>query len=675
MEKSIFFTFTNYKLNILFARGVIRNSFYLIPFFLLLSKFTTAQVLENFDNSGSIGIFKNENIGTITDSIFQTPDPTGKSVGVMDVRFDLKGMNDINSIGLANQKMSLNGAQQLSYWIYIPRNSTIPDSLVFVLWMQSTASWGTAELDYYAIDIPKDVWFPLSFPLTDSSISNPQKNDLSSHQIGDFGIKWNNNHCTSTMWKGDVYFDNVSLIGSQPTLFTDFKLEVNGFSEQWNNGWKDSITQISGPIGDSTGVLQFKLFDGTNKTGGTALGIQPVNGYNATKQSFLVFWVFVDSTFPDSAYLQVFAQDNSNWSWPQPAGIRSYYGKDIIKNAWYPVYFDMSQATILDTVSLGSYLGLFNGTKYPLGKFGLQVDAPKTWKGSVYVDKVEFINSTVTLPPEWIAANFENNVNGLQGFAVPSYAEGTISRVLDQTTGNNSYVMEGDIDFSKTPSKFAAFRNGISIMDATSKYASKASFDIYVPAVMPSGSDIQFTLTGAGVINSSGLIQSDNFLNSQLTAGQWNTIWMNLNSLVNTGSVDPTKQINIGVQIAGPSNSIWSGKLFFDNLTFYGITQQNQLTVVKNSDSNLPKEFKLYNNYPNPFNPSTMIKYDLPKQSKVVIKVYDILGKEVATLVNTNESAGEYTLNFNANNLASGMYVYRISAGSYIDSKKMILLK
>jgi N-acetylneuraminic acid mutarotase len=88
-----------------------------------------------------------------------------------------------------------------------------------------------------------------------------------------------------------------------------------------------------------------------------------------------------------------------------------------------------------------------------------------------------------------------------------------------------------------------------------------------------------------------------------------------------------------------------------------------------------PLEFILEQNYPNPFNSTTAIHYSIPQRSNVTLKVYDILGNEVVTLVNEEKEQGVYTVNFDANNLASGMYLYRIQAGSFIDTKKMILLK
>ena len=80
-------------------------------------------------------------------------------------------------------------------------------------------------------------------------------------------------------------------------------------------------------------------------------------------------------------------------------------------------------------------------------------------------------------------------------------------------------------------------------------------------------------------------------------------------------------------------------------------------------------------NYPNPFNPVTTISYYLPQEEFVILKVYDILGREVATLVNEEKHAGNYKVVFNGNNLSSGVYFYRLQAGSFVSTKKIILMK
>jgi hypothetical protein len=97
---------------------------------------------------------------------------------------------------------------------------------------------------------------------------------------------------------------------------------------------------------------------------------------------------------------------------------------------------------------------------------------------------------------------------------------------------------------------------------------------------------------------------------------------------------------------------------------------------VSNEEENFdPKGFALDQNYPNPFNPSTNIKFNLPQASEVTLKVYNMLGQEVATLINERMNAGLQTVKFEASNLSSGMYIYRLQAGSFRSTKKMMLIK
>ncbi|MBZ0199123.1 MAG: T9SS type A sorting domain-containing protein, partial [Ignavibacteriaceae bacterium] len=85
--------------------------------------------------------------------------------------------------------------------------------------------------------------------------------------------------------------------------------------------------------------------------------------------------------------------------------------------------------------------------------------------------------------------------------------------------------------------------------------------------------------------------------------------------------------------------------------------------------------YAISQNYPNPFNPTTTIRYAIPQDGLVTLKVYDILGKEVKTLVNEYKTKGRYEVTFDANNLASGLYIYEITSGSFKTSKKMTLIK
>jgi hypothetical protein len=93
------------------------------------------------------------------------------------------------------------------------------------------------------------------------------------------------------------------------------------------------------------------------------------------------------------------------------------------------------------------------------------------------------------------------------------------------------------------------------------------------------------------------------------------------------------------------------------------------------SEGDIPRVLTLRQNYPNPFNPSTTISYQLLTQSEVSLKVFDVLGREVATLVNGVELPGYKSVNFNASKLVSGLYYYRLMAGNFVETKKLVLLR
>ncbi len=146
-----------------------------------------------------------------------------------------------------------------------------------------------------------------------------------------------------------------------------------------------------------------------------------------------------------------------------------------------------------------------------------------------------------------------------------------------------------------------------------------------------------------------------------------------------------------------PSNQAGSCAVFHDrdndgDMDMTGIDELQDLLILFTNSSttnvntmeSFPEEFVLYQNYPNPFNPSTKIRFTIPrnviasetKQSQLVaLKIYDILGNEISTLVNEEKPAGEYELEFDGKRLSSGMYFYTLNAGNYIETKKMILLR
>jgi Secretion system C-terminal sorting domain len=104
-------------------------------------------------------------------------------------------------------------------------------------------------------------------------------------------------------------------------------------------------------------------------------------------------------------------------------------------------------------------------------------------------------------------------------------------------------------------------------------------------------------------------------------------------------------------------------------------TTYGNLLVSVGDENYLPNVFSLSQNYPNPFNPNTSIRFTISDLQFTILKVYDILGNEIATLVNEEKTAGEYEVKFNGTGLPSGIYFYQLRTGNYIETKKMVLLK
>jgi predicted GH43/DUF377 family glycosyl hydrolase len=104
-------------------------------------------------------------------------------------------------------------------------------------------------------------------------------------------------------------------------------------------------------------------------------------------------------------------------------------------------------------------------------------------------------------------------------------------------------------------------------------------------------------------------------------------------------------------------------------------TDSTLVGITYNSLSELPLGYLLLQNYPNPFNPTTTIEFELPKTSQVTLKVYNILGEEVATLVSDRLSTGSYSYEWNASQLANGVYLYRLQAGDHVETRKMVLMR
>lgn len=139
------------------------------------------------------------------------------------------------------------------------------------------------------------------------------------------------------------------------------------------------------------------------------------------------------------------------------------------------------------------------------------------------------------------------------------------------------------------------------------------------------------------------------------------------------GTPDNPDSAQIGFIVVNDDTVHIGTTFYLDDLSFSDATDVKQ-------NNNSPLKFELAQNYPNPFNPSTIINFSIPEQSFVTLKVYNLLGQEVTTLINEEKSAGNYKVEFSTSkigveNLASGVYIYRLTAGDLVQTRKMMFLK
>ncbi len=148
-------------------------------------------------------------------------------------------------------------------------------------------------------------------------------------------------------------------------------------------------------------------------------------------------------------------------------------------------------------------------------------------------------------------------------------------------------------------------------------------------------------------------------------SGIWSQVFIDLSAYTDSS-------IRIGFRILDEVNySGTSSGWYIDDIRFEGII----ITEIEEDKNTMPNEYALSQNYPNPFNPNTKIKYSIPEMGSVALKVFDVLGNEVATLISEEKPAGSYEVEFNGLELSSGIYFYKLQSGSFVETKKMILLK
>ena len=205
----------------------------------------------------------------------------------------------------------------------------------------------------------------------------------------------------------------------------------------------------------------------------------------------------------------------------------------------------------------------------------------------------------------------------------------------------------------------------------------------YVTAFVVSGTNLFAGTSGAGVFLSTNNGASWTVVNNSNSAyavvASGTNLFASIGGTVFLSTDNGTSWTDVNT---GLTESVLSLVVFGTNI-FAGTSDggvwrrplSEMITSVEQLSTNLPTNFYLSQNFPNPFNPSTTIGYQLAQGSKVTLKVYNVLGKEILTLIDEYKPRGRYEKEFSAVKLPSGVYFYQLSAGSFVETKKMLLIK
>jgi hypothetical protein len=337
---------------------------------------------------------------------------------------------------------------------------------------------------------------------------------------------------------------------------------------------------------------------------------------------------------------------------------------------------ETSDQEIIGTVDIKHVLS--NGTNDAFGGIGLEIDAAGTAPGSTTVTRTTFsplsgsghdaINRYFDVAPATNNSLAATVVFHYFAYELNGNTAGSMA-INETTDGGTNWVVEGGGE-----------DNGTQITaTGVNKLSRFTAIDAATPLAIQLESFEATSFGGSVTLQWSTATETNNYGFYVQRA---------------TSQTGPFATISPLIPGAGTSlqehSYSYSNNNISDGTYYYRIGSQNTTGVIEystpikfvvggveevKSTTTLPRVFALSQNYPNPFNPTTTIAYQLPKESFVKVTLYDALGQQIRTLVNESEQAGFKSVSFDGSNLASGVYFYRINAGSFNDVKKMILLK
>ena len=314
-------------------------------------------------------------------------------------------------------------------------------------------------------------------------------------------------------------------------------------------------------------------------------------------------------------------------------------------------------------------------------RVGLGPTRDAGWK-DIYYAYNSYFDNFVRLDPVGVSQNYGDDVGGKTILVLRDSAMYAFDPFAASGTAISRTFMEHSIHLPINDLTLTEHSLMVGLPKSSNSKQTLIGVEVFIDTVLHSAvGDLEIILKHYGVVDT--LVkraggEEDNFIKTGLSdaanldisngTSPFTGRYKPYESLSIFSGLDPLGEWTLSIYdaITGNTGSLeaWGLKLYYVDAT-----------DIENDNLILPQEFKVEQNYPNPFNPNTKISWQMPKTEVVTLKIYDVLGSEIATLVNKELVAGEHEIIFNASRLSSGFYFYQLKAGNFIQSKKMILLK
>ncbi len=353
-----------------------------------------------------------------------------------------------------------------------------------------------------------------------------------------------------------------------------------------------------------------------------------------------------------------------------------------------------------------------NSITTPSGSFDIQTDGIYSQRNSYNTydgNSIVITNTAATPHVDGIQSYIDKSLTLKNNYIFQNNNKTFNSQGIYATTGSGTHIYFNNVvNCPNTISAVIGFRNLTAGTGTVRVYHNtligRGGSVLYVtedPNLIAKNNIFIATLTGAEIIklttiNSFSNVNNNLYYNgggtragsyngSIKTFSQWQALGLESNGVLSNPGLESnytlkavSGAINKGIDL-GTAYKFDKGGRLRPQMNGTDIGAYESMYVLKDNGDNTgdqsPVKFDLSQNYPNPFNPSTQIRYSLATASEVTLKIYDILGKEVATLVNETKGAGDYQVQFDGSSLSSGVYIYQLKTASFVESKKMTLVK